>query len=73
MVSPCYNLQKKQQKRVHDYSNILIEIFKLIILNPSPNLTDQEKSSVMNYFGSSSKDQCIETDTKRILKHVLKR
>ena len=27
----------------------------------------------MNYFDSSSQDQCIETNTKRILTHVLMR
>ena len=27
----------------------------------------------MNYFGSSYQDQCIETNTKRIPTHVLKR
>ena len=42
-------------------------------MNPSPKLTDQEKKSVMNYFDSSSQYQCIETNTKRILTHVLMR
>ena len=27
----------------------------------------------MNYFDSSSQDQCIETNTKRIMTHVLMR
>ena len=27
----------------------------------------------MNYFDSSSQDQCIETKTKRIMTHVLRR
>ena len=40
-------------------------------MNPSPKLTDQEKKGVMNSFYSSSQDQCIETNTKRILTHVL--
>ena len=42
-------------------------------MNPSPNLTDQEKRSIVTSFGSSSQDQCIETNTKRILTHVLTR
>ena len=42
-------------------------------MNPSPKLTDQEKNSVVIYFGSSSQDQCIETNTNRILIRFLKR
>ena len=40
-------------------------------MNPSPKLTDQEKKSVMNSFDSYSQDQCIETNTKRILTRIL--
>ena len=40
-------------------------------MNPSPKSTDQEKKNVMNSFDSSSQDQCIETDTKRILTYIL--
>ena len=40
-------------------------------MNPSPKLIDLEKKYVMNYFDSSSQDQCIETNTKRIMTHVL--
>ena len=42
-------------------------------MNPSPKLTDPEKKHVMNYFDSSSQDQCIETNTKIIMTHVLMR
>ena len=45
--------------------------FNLVILNPSPKLTDQEKKSVMNSFDYSSQDQSIETNTKISLTHVL--
>ena len=41
-------------------------------MNPSPKLTQQEKKSVMNSFDCYSQDQCIETNTKRILAHVLR-
>ena len=44
-----------------------------VLVNPYPKLTDLEKKHVMNYFDSSSQDQCIETNTKRILTHVLMR
>ena len=73
MVAPRHNLQRKRQEKVHDYSQKSINDFNLIIVNPSPKLTDQEKKTVMNYFDSSSKDQYIETNTKRILTHVLMR
>ena len=39
-------------------------------MNPSPNITDQEKKIVMNSFNSSSRDQFNETNTKRILTRV---
>ena len=42
-------------------------------MNPSPKLTDQEKRSIATSFGYSYQDQCIETNTQRILSHVLKR
>ena len=42
-------------------------------MNSSPKLTDQEKCSIATYFGSSSQDQFIETNTKIILTHVLNR
>ena len=72
MVTPSHQLQRKRRKKVHDYSQKSIDYSKLIIVNPSPKLTDQEKKSVMNYFDSSSQDQCIETNKKIILTHVLR-
>ena len=42
-------------------------------MKASPKLTDQEKKYVRNSFDTSSQDQCIETNTKRILNHVLMR
>ena len=73
MVLPRHQLQRKLQKKAYDYSRKSIDDFKLIIVNPSLKLTDQQNSSVMNSFGSSSQDQCIETNTKIILTRVLKR
>ena len=72
-VTPHRQLQRKRQKKVHDYSQKLIDDFKLIVVNPSPKLTDQEKKSIMNYFDYSSQYQCIETNTKIIMTHVLRR
>ena len=42
-------------------------------MKQSPKLTDQEKKHVSNYFDASSQDQCIETNTNRIMPHVLRR
>ena len=73
MVTPCHQLQRKQQKKLHDYYQKSINDFILVLVNPSPKLTDLEKKHVMTYFDSSSQDQCIETNTKRILTRVLLR
>ena len=42
-------------------------------MTPYPKVTDQEKKCVRNSFDASSQDQCIETNPKRILTHVLRR
>ena len=55
-----------RNKKVNDYSHKSIDNFNLIIVNPSPKLTDQENKNVMNYFGSSYQDQFIETNTKKL-------
>ena len=71
MVTPCHQLQRKLQEKLHDYSQKSINDFILVLLNPYPKLTDLEKKHFMNYFYSSSKYKCIETNTKIILTHVL--
>ena len=71
MVPPCHQLQRKRARKAHYYSQKLIDNFKLIILNPSPKLDYQEKRIITNSFGSYSQDQCIETNIKRIMTHVL--
>ena len=73
MVTSCHHLQRKCQKKVHDYSQKSINDFNLVIVHPSPKLIYQEKISFMNSFDSSSQDECIETNTKRILTRVLMR
>ena len=42
-------------------------------MTPSPKVTEQEKKCLRNYFDASSQDQCIETKSKRIMTHVLRR
>ena len=42
-------------------------------MNLSPKLTGLEKKHVMNSFYSSSQDQCIETNTRGVMTHVLMR
>ena len=73
MVSTCHRLHSKRQKNVYDYSQKSIDDFNLIVVNPSPKVTDQGKRIIATYFGSSSQDQCIENNAKRIVTHVLKR
>ena len=58
---------------MNDYSQKYIDDFELVLVTPSPKLTDQEKKYVRNSFDSSSQDQCIETNSKRILTRVLRR
>ena len=71
MLTPCHQLKRKCQKKLHNYSQKSINDFILVLVNTSPKLTDQEKKSVMNSSDSSSQYQCIETNTKRILTQVL--
>ena len=59
-------------EKVYDYSPKWMDDFKLIIVNPSPKLTDQEKCSIETYFWWSYQDQCIETNKKIILTRLLK-
>ena len=73
MVSPRHYLQRKRQKKVHDYSQKSMDNFRLSIVNTSPKLTDQEKRSIATSFESPSRAQCIETNTEIILTHFLKR
>ena len=73
MVTPCHQIQRKRQEKVHDYSQKSFDDFSLIIVNPSPKVTDQENKSVMDSFDSSSRDQCIETNAKIILTNFLMR
>ena len=73
MVTPRHQLQRKRRKKMNDYSQKSINDFELVLVTPSPKLTDQEKKYVRNSFDASSQDQCIETNSKRILTHVLRR
>ena len=64
---------EEKTEKVHDYSQKSIDAFKLIFVNPPPNLTDQGNCSIATSFESSSQDKIIENNTKIILTHVLKR
>ena len=48
-------------------------IFELVLVTPSPKVTNQEKKCLRNSFDASSQDECIENTSKRILTHVLRR
>ena len=71
MVPPCHQLHRKQKEKVDDYYQKLFGNFNLIIVNLSPKLAEQENRSIANSFAYSYQDQCIETNTRRILTHVL--
>ena len=73
IVAPRHQLQRKRQKKIHDYSQKSINYLNLVIVNPSPKLTNQEKKSVINSFDSFSQYQCIETNTKIVMTHVFMR
>ena len=73
MVSPFHHIQKKRRKKFHDYSQKSIDNFKLVIVYPSPKLSDQENCSIVTSFGYSYQDQCIKTNTMRVLTNVLER
>ena len=73
MVTPCHQIQRKRRKKLNDYSQKSIDDFELVLVTPSPKLTDQEKRCVRNSFDASSQYQCIETNSKIILTHVLRR
>ena len=45
----------------------------MIIVDPSPKYTDQEKKTIATYFGSYSQDQSIENNPKIILTNPLRR
>ena len=60
-------------RKVHDYSQKSINDFNLVLVNPSPKLTDLKQKSIMNYFDYSYQYQCIETNTRIIITHVLTR
>ena len=73
MVTPRHQIQRKRRKKMDDYSQKSIDDFEIVLVTPSPKVTDQEKKCVKNYFDASSQDQCIETNPQRILTHVLRR
>ena len=73
MVTPCHQIQRKSRKKMNDYSHKSIDDFELVLVTPSPKVTDQEKKCVRNFFDVSSQDQSIENTSKRILTHVLRR
>ena len=73
MVTPRHQIQRKRRKKMNDYSQKSIDYFKIVLVTPSPKVTDQEKKCVGNYFDVSSQYQCIETNSKIILTRVLRR
>ena len=52
MVSPRHQLKRKQTNVFNDYSQKLIDDFKLIVGNTQPELTDKKRRSIATSFGS---------------------
>ena len=73
MVTTLHQIQRKRLKKMNDYSQKSIDDFELVLVTPSPKVTNQEKKCVRNYFDASFQDQCIETNSKRILTRFLRR
>ena len=71
-VAPRHQLQRKRRKEINYYSQKSINGFKLVLVTPSPKLTDQENKHIRNSFDASYQDQCIETNSKRILTPFLR-
>ena len=59
MVTPRHQLQRKRRKNINNYSQKSINDFELVLVTPSPKLTDKEKKYVRNSFDASYQDQCI--------------
>ena len=72
MVTPCHQIQRKRRKKMNDYSQKSMDDLELVLVTPSPKVTDQEKKCVGNCFDVSSQDQSIENTSKRILTHVFR-
>ena len=43
MVSPCHHIQRKRRKKMNDYSQKSIDDFELVLVTPSPKVTDQSR------------------------------
>ena len=73
IVSPCHQLQIKRHKKVHNYSQKYIDDFKLNVVDPPLNLTNQLKRNIVTYFLLIYQYQSIENNTRRIITYTLKR
>ena len=71
LVSPSHQIQRKIQKKVHDYFHKSIDNFKLIVVNLSPKLTDQVRRSIEISFWCAYEDKGIETNVQKILTRVI--
>ena len=71
-VSPCNQLHRKWKKTVNDYSKKSISDFKLIVVYPSPKLTNQENKIIATSLMDYCQEQIIENNSKRIVSYLLK-
>ena len=66
-------VHRKRQKTVNDYSKKYIDDFYLIVVDPSPKLTDKKNQTIVGSFGSYYHDQIIEINSRRIMTNNLRR
>ena len=59
MVTPHHQIQRKRSKKMNGYSHKSIDDFEIVLVTPSPKVTDQEKKCVRNSFDVSSQNQSI--------------
>ena len=71
MMEHCYNLQRKRQKTVVDYTNHSLDDFQLIVVSASPYLSSREKEVLSTSSMRSSQDQSVKIIYKIILTNIL--
>ena len=54
MVTPRHQIQRKRRKKMNENLQKSIDDFELVLVTPSPKLTNQEKKCFRNYFDASS-------------------
>ena len=70
--SPKHTLQRKRQKISVDYRNKSFDDFRLMIVDPTPELDSEESDIISSYFVISRVNQSNKVISKMLLTHILK-